>query len=195
MAPTQTTNRGARAVLLLAVIVLVAGAVAALTHDDGKKKTSTLPTPTTVPQVVSTTTSVKATTTTSTSPTSTTEKAVDTTTTTSEPAPTTTAQPAVPTPEQATNGLFAAYRSSDRDQAARFASPDVIDVLFAAPYSPPDGSFQGCVADGDVYRCQYSQGASNYDMVAARNASEGSYAIVIITATRPMPTSTAAPSP
>jgi len=182
-------------VLLLAVIVLLAGVVAALTHGDGKKKTSTLPTPTTVPQVASTTTTVKATsTTTLASTTSTTVKDAGTTTTTSEPAPTTTAQPAVPTPEQATNGLFAAYRSGDREQAARFASQDVIGVLFAVPYNPPDGSFQGCVADGDLYRCQYSQGASSYDMVAARSETDGSYAIVVITATRPEPT-TAAPSP
>ncbi|MGI8662462.1 MAG: hypothetical protein ACR2LQ_04515 [Acidimicrobiales bacterium] len=188
MASSAPTNRGAPAALILAMVVLVAGIVAALTYDDGKKSATVLPTPTTAPSVVTTTTARSSTTSSSTSTTS-----VGTSTTVKTPggstttlvAPPTTAEPAVPSPEQAATGLFAAYRSGDRGQAERFATDDVISVLFEAPYSPPDGSFQGCQADGELFQCRYAQGQSTYDMTAQRNPSTGSFLIVVISVTRP----------
>ena len=187
MAGTPSSNRRTAVVLLLAMVVLVGAILAALTYSDDDKRTTT--TPTTAPSV-----STSRPSTTTTAPRSTTSTLKDLpgtgSTTTTAPLPPTTVEPAVPTPEQAATGLFAAYRSGDRAQAATFATEDVIAVLFAEPYSPPDGSFQGCKPDGDLFQCKYVQGAASYDMTAQRDPDTDSFLIVVITAFRPATTTT-----
>jgi hypothetical protein len=104
-------------------------------------------------------------------------------------------EPAVPTPEQAATGLFAAYRNGDRAQAATFATDEVIAVMFAEPYSPPDGTFGGCRPDGDLYQCSYVQGTvASYEMTAQRNPQTNSFLIVVITVRRDPPPSTTEPA-
>jgi hypothetical protein len=184
-----TTRRGTGAVILLIVLVLVAGILAAVTYEDDDKVATTPKTTTTTARPTTTgrpTTGPAS----STSTSSTLQSLVGSSTTSSST--TTTVEPAVPTPEQAATGLFAAYRNGDRSQAATFATEDVIAVMFAQPYSPPDGTFQGCRPDGDLYQCSYVQGTSaSYDMTAQRNPQTNSFLIVVITVRREAPTTTA----
>lgn len=188
MGGSTSPNRRTMVVLALAMVVLVGAILAALTRDDDHKRTTTLPTPTTPPTVSTprSTTTVRASTTS-------TLKDLPGAGSTTTPLPPTTVEPAVPTPEQAATGLFAAYRAGDRDQAATFATEDVIAVLFAQPYAPPDGSFQGCRPDGELYHCSYVQGSTSYDMTAQRHPDTGSFLIVVITVFRPADTTSTAP--
>ena len=188
MAGTASTKGWAIVVGLLALVVFGAGIAAAITYDDvdssASSTTTTSSTSTTRPVTSSTTTSTTTTALASTtSTTSTTPGSTSTTTTVKKATTTTTAKPAVPTPEQAANGLYAAYRENDKAQAAKFATQPVIDTMFSVPYSPPDGTFQGCRPDGDLFRCSYDQEKANSDMTAQRSATTGSFRIVVISIT------------
>ncbi|MEA2844669.1 MAG: hypothetical protein QOJ69_2340 [Actinomycetota bacterium] len=47
---------------------------------------------------------------------------------------------------QAARCLYQAWSDADRAGAAVFASLDVVDSLFREPWSPPEGTFEGCSA-------------------------------------------------
>jgi hypothetical protein len=86
----------------------------------------------------------------------------------------------VASPEAAANGLIAAYRNDDRTLAERFASPEVVDVLFEQPYvQADDPGFQGCRPDGTDFACTYLQPSVRYDMTA-RGSSAGEFRIIAI---------------
>src|SRR5438309_661491 len=133
MAGTRMSKRAAATVLLVTMAVLIAGILAVLTYDDSGKKATTLPVPTTAPAVRTSTTAKPTTSTTAPASTSTSSTLQNlpgiTPGATTSTEPTTTAEPAVPTPEQAASGLFAAYRNGDRTQAQMFATDDVIAAL------------------------------------------------------------------
>jgi hypothetical protein len=48
--------------------------------------------------------------------------------------------------QQAARCLYQAWSGADRAGAAVFASLDVVDRLFREPWSPPEGTFEGCSA-------------------------------------------------
>jgi len=167
--------------LVAALVVLVAGIAAALTHhDDGSHDTIGF-TPTSVPAFTTTTRAAIAP---ATLPGLTVPAVVPPSTTA------TTVKPAVPDPESAARGLFEAYMNGDRTGAARFATPDVIQPLFATPYDGNAGTFQGCSARGSSFVCHYTQDATGatYEMIAEKQTTSGSFKVVEITITRPVPT-------
>jgi hypothetical protein len=159
--------------LVAALIVLVAGIAAALTRDDTTSAR-------TAPGIVSSTRPLPATS----ASTSTTRSTFTTLPSTTLPATSVTARPAVPTPEAAANGLWAAYSSGNRSAAARFASGAVVDALFSTPFSGDTGAFQGCMkrSTPGVFDCQYDQPSTHYAMTAEGDAA-GSFKIVVITIT------------
>jgi hypothetical protein len=154
--------------------VLIAAIAAALTHDTTATTARTAPgTGTTLP-VASTAAPSPSTSRTTLAPLPTT------------PAPnlsvtSTSVKPAVASPEAAANGLWAAYRAGNRDAAARFASPEVVKVLFEAPFSGEEGTFQGCSkVRTDTFDCRYDQPSAKYVMSAQPDTS-GSFKVVMIT--------------
>src|SRR3954452_20876569 len=91
MAGSPNTKKAVAPLLLLTMAVLVAGILAALTYDDGAKKATALPTPTTAPGAVTTSTAKSTTATAPTSSTSpTTLQPLPASTSTTGPAATTT---------------------------------------------------------------------------------------------------------
>jgi hypothetical protein len=189
--PLHTNTRVVLGAMGAALLVLVLGIAAAVTHDDtsggrapnGRESTdrsvTTVP-PTTGRGSTSTSTSRPRTTlppssTTSTSPsTSSTVRGLPGTTTASS-AP---VRATVASPEAAANGLIAAYRNDDRNLAGRFATPEVVDVLFQQPYvQADDPGFQGCRPDGTDFVCTYLQPTVRYDM-SARGNSSGEFRII-----------------
>ena len=148
-----TPSLAARRALVAAIVVLIGGIAAALVKDDPSSDKST---------TGSTTTTRAATT-------STTAR----TTTTGVTAP-----PAVATPEAAANGLFAAYRAGDQQQAARFATAEVVEVLFRVAFSGDEGTFQGCVPDGQLFVCRLAQIGAAYTMTVQRAPGSGSFIVV-----------------
>ena len=167
--------------LVAALVVLVAGIAAALTRDDA---TSTR----TSPGIVASTRPSPATSTSTT-------RTITTLPPTALSTTSTTVRPAVPTPEAAANGLWAAYTRDSRSAAARFASPPVVDLLFSTPFSGEDGTFQGCRKrpSQKVFDCQYEQPSTNYAMTAEADAA-GSFKIVVLTITSPDTTTSSSSS-
>jgi hypothetical protein len=158
--------------LVAALAVLIAGIAAALTRDD---TTSTR----TAPGIVASTRPLPA------STASTLPSTTGSTFTTLPPtalSTTTTVRPAVPTPEAAANGLWAAYTAGDQAAAQRFASPAVIDALFSAPFSGEEGTFHSCAKRGSepIFDCEYQQPSTRYTMTAQAD-SAASFKIVQIT--------------
>lgn len=158
--------------LVAALVVLVGGIAAAFTRDESTSTrtsqgivSSTRPSPTTSSSAPTTPPTFSTLPTTSLPPIST----------------STTVRPAVPTPEAAANGLWAAYTSSNQSAAARFGSPPVVELLFSTPYSGEDGTFQGCAKRdaGSIFDCQYEQPSAKYTMTAEADAA-GSFKIVVI---------------
>src|SRR5205085_11112371 len=78
------------------------------------------------------------------STTSTTRTTPTTLPTTSSTTTSTTVRPAVPSPEAAANGLWAAYSPDTKANASRFATQEAVHALFSSPYSGETGTFQGC---------------------------------------------------
>lgn len=157
--------------LVAALVVLIAGIAAALTRDHTTSAR-------TAPGIVSSTRPLPATTG-STAPT---RSTFTTLPSTSLSTTSTTVRPAVPTPEAAANGLWAAYESGNRSAAARFASAPVVDLLFSSPFSGEKGAFQGCAkrASQAIFDCQYEQPSTHYAMTAEADAA-GSFKIVVLT--------------
>ena len=127
-------------VLVLAVVL----AVVLITDDDDSDSTS------------SPTTTTSTATTTTTGPTTTTEPASTTLapTTTVAPPPTTVPLPPITDdPQSYAEYLFAAWQNDDRTAAAKVASADAVDQIFAQPYSASSQwAFQMCdPAAGSLY--------------------------------------------
>ena len=159
--------------LATALVVLVAGIAAALTRDDTSSTRTS-------PGIVASTQPLPAPSA-STSTTRATFTTLTTLPTTALSTTTTTVRPAVPTPEAAANGLWAAYSGGNRSAAARFASPPVVDALFSTPFSGEDGTFQSCQKrpSQNIFDCQYEQPSTQYTMTAEADAA-GSFKIVVI---------------
>jgi hypothetical protein len=151
--------------LLAALVVLIAGIAAALTRDDATSAR-------TEPGIVSSTRPLPATSTSTSRPTASTPPTFTTLPPTAL-STTTTVRPAVPTPEAAANGLWAAYTAGNRGAAGRFATPPVVELLFSAPFSGEDGTFQGCAkgASAGLFECGYEQPSTRYTMTAQADAS------------------------
>jgi hypothetical protein len=90
--------------------------------------------------------------------------------------------------------LWAAYTASNRAAAARFASAEVIDLLFSTAFSGEDGTFQGCrQQSAGVFDCRYSQPSAQYTKTA-RSDTAGSFKIVILEITSEDTTTTTSSS-
>jgi hypothetical protein len=157
-------------VLVAALVVLLVGVAAAVAHDDSDSRSSP---PLASSAYASSGSSSPGSSTTRTSPRST--------------APTTTAvvtsvRPAVPSPEAAANGLWAAYTATNRTAAQRFATDDVVRVLFEVEYSGEKGTFQGCRPQPDGFACLYTQPSTQYAMTV-RAGDSGSFEVVELTVT------------
>jgi hypothetical protein len=146
-----------------ALVVLAAGIVAAVVHDEGRASHAGKIVPTTLPPGIVAST----------------ETTVGTPARDDTASPTTVRSP-VPSPEAATNGLWASYTANNRDAAARFAVAEVIDVLFATPYTGEQGVFQGChPLDDGTFDCEYRQRSTRYVMTAQADHA-GTFKIVRI---------------
>lgn len=162
-------------VLVVAVVVLLAGVIAAAVHDDTHSPPHT--TATTTRPARSSTASTSTSTTVSSSSSSSTSGTSATVTSVA-----TTVRPPVTSPEAAVNGLWAAYSANNQVAAQRFASDDVIRVLFESPYNGEQGSFQGCRPNGDVFDCNYLQPSARYAMTVKRDTANG-FVVVELTVT------------
>jgi hypothetical protein len=156
-------------VLVAAAVVLIAGIAAVALHDEKRSPArSTMPSSSLPPTTASPTTAGSAgSTTTSAAPTTATSVA-------------TTVRPPVTSPEAAVNGLWAAYAANNQVAAQRFASDDVIRVLFVSPYNGEQGSFQGCRPNTDVFECDELQPSTRYAMTVGADAANG-YRVVELT--------------
>jgi hypothetical protein len=178
--PTHAQTRVVLVAMVVALVVLLLGVAAVLTHDEpGSGRASTNRSVTTVPPTTRagpSATSAPSSTLSTLPPTS----PSPSTTRRGLPNTTVTVRAAVGSPEAAANGLILAYQSDDRSLAARFASPAVIDVLFQQLYVPADDpGFQGCRPDASDFLCTYLQPSVRYDMTA-RGDSAGEFRIVAI---------------
>jgi hypothetical protein len=109
---------------------------------------------------------------------------------TTSPTPTTTASPGptaeaskspaeltapggkISKPEDAATGLFNAWKTKNRTEAAKFATNEAINSLFSE--GGPEGlEFQGCDKQGDEYLCGYYYEGGGLIMVVKGNGSEG----------------------
>ena len=159
--------------LVAAVVVLIAGISAVVLHDDKRSaERSTSPSTT-----VSSTSPTSAASTSSTA-----RSSVPTSATASSIA--TTVRPPVTSPEAAANGLWAAYAANNQVAAQRFASEDVIRVLFESTYNGEQGMFQGCRRNNDVFDCVYLQPSARYAMTAKADAANG-FIVVALSVTPP----------
>jgi hypothetical protein len=167
-----TPSLAARRALVAAIVVLIGGIAAALVKDEPSSDKS---------RTGSTTTTRAATTSTAASTTSPSSIPIGTSSTSTTGRTTTTgvtAPPAVATPEAAANGLFAAYRAGDQQQAARFATAEVVEVLFRVAFSGDEGTFQGCAPDGQLFVCRVAQVGAAYTMTVQRTPGSGSFIVV-----------------
>ena len=160
-------------VLVVAVVVLLLGLAAAAVHDDGRSPT---PSPSTSSTVAPTTSSMASSG--SAGPTST---ALSSTTATTVA---TTVKPPVTSPEAAVNGLWAAYAANNQVAARRFASDDVVRVLFESSYNGEQGTFQGCRPNADVFDCDYLQPSTRYAMTVKRDPANGFIVVELTVAPR-----------
>lgn len=76
-------------------------------------------------------------------------------------------------PEAAVNGLWAAYSANNQVAAQRFASEDVIRVLFESPYNGEQGTFQGCRPNAGTFDCDYLQPSTRYAMTVRPDPANG----------------------
>ena len=158
--------------LVAALVVLLAGIAAVVVHDgDGSHE----PPPSTLPStsVPSTTVETASSTTTSGSRTTATPTSVATT-----------VRPPVTSPEAAVNGLWAAYAANNEVAAKRFASDEVIRVLFESPYNGEQGVFQGCRRNADAFDCDYFQSSTRYAMTVKTDPANGFIVIELAVAPR-----------
>ena len=155
-------------VLVAALAVLLLGVAAAVAHDDTHTRSTHPPASSTNASSagVSSGSSTTRTSPRSTSPTTT--------------AVTTSVRPAVPSPEAAANGLWAAYTSANRTAAERFATDDVVRVLFEVAYNGEKGTFQSCRPQPDGFACLYTQPSTKYAMTVKVDEA-GSFEVVELT--------------
>jgi len=90
----------------------------------------------------------------------------------------------VTSPEAAVNGLWAAYSANNQVAAQRFASPDVIRVLFESPYDGEQGTFQGCRPNVDIFDCDYLQPSTRYAMTVKTDPANGFVVVELTVAPR-----------
>jgi hypothetical protein len=118
------------------------------------------------------------------------------TSTTKPGATTTTTAPFTHTDaERVANGLFSAYGTGDRQTAARYATPDVVNGLFALPFQ--EASFQGCAQDGELFSCGFASASTGatYTFTVQADPTSGAAIVVIYSYNRPDTTTTTTPSP
>ncbi|MBL8775994.1 MAG: protein kinase [Acidimicrobiales bacterium] len=126
-------------------LVLLAGLGAWLAFGRSDGDETAGPTTTEAP---TTTTDTTAPTTTTAAPTTTTTAAPTTTTTTVAPTPE--ASPFIATtPEEAAEGLLAAWTVGDSEGASLYAEQSVIADLFVQPTGGSGSTFEGCTGNGD----------------------------------------------
>jgi len=157
-----SSGRSPVPVLVAAMVVLLAGVAAVVVHDDTRSRSRSTPPTSTLPAATSTTAAGSAGTPTT--------SATSASTTTSVA---TTVRPPVTSPEAAVNGLWAAYTANNQVAARRFASEDVIRVLFESPYNGQQGTFQGCRPNVDVFDCEYLQPSTRYAMTVRTDPANG----------------------
>jgi hypothetical protein len=95
-----------------------------------------------------------------------------TTTTTTAADPATTAAPTtIPsgpaqTPQGAADGLFAAWKANDQEDASRYARPPAITKLFAHPYSNDGTKYdkQPCSPQGGQFNCAWTYPGGSLQM-------------------------------
>jgi len=157
-----SSGRSPVPVLVAAMVVLLAGVGAAVVHDDTRSRSRSTPPTSTLPAGTSTTT---------------TGSSGSPTTSVASTSPTTgvatTVRPPVTSPEAAVNGLWAAYTANNQVAAQRFASEDVIRVLFESSYNGEQGTFQGCRPNVDVFDCDYLQPSTRYAMTVKTDPANG----------------------
>jgi hypothetical protein len=92
--------------------------------------------------------------------------------TTPTPAPTVTTAPAPAptTPEEFAAELYRAWRTGDADAAAKVASPEAVQSLFA--FEPADFTLQDCQGAAGSTICTYTAGVGSIEM-RVRNATGG----------------------
>ena len=154
-------------VLVAAVVLLIAGVAAAIAHDDHRASTPPL-------------SSAQPTSVTSSAPSTSTSNRTSSSTAPTTTTATTSVRPAVGSPEAAANGLWAAYTASNRTAAQRFASDDVIRVLFEEPYDGEPGTFHSCRPEPDGFECRYAQPSTQY-LMTVRADPTGSFKVVELT--------------
>jgi len=195
----RTQRKAAVVGFIIAVVVLVAGIAAALTHDDSPvERTSTgLTTSTTTTKSSSsssgssTSTTKPVSSTTGSSTTLGTLPGSGTTTTTRPGATTTTTAPFTNADaEKTANGLFSAYRTRDQQTASRYATPDVVNGLFAQPFF--EAKFGGCSQDGELFSCRFADATSGatYDFTVQSDPQSGNPLVVIFHYSGPADTTT-----
>jgi hypothetical protein len=102
-----------------------------------------------------------------------------TTTSTRAEAATTTTLPRGPaqTPQAAADGLFAAWKANNQDDASRYAKPPAIAKLFAHPYSS-DATYdrQPCTPQGGQFNCAWTYEGGSMQMTV-ENWPGGGYVV------------------
>lgn len=120
--------------------------------------------------------------------------ATTTTTTTVGPIPSTATTPSTAIPggcpsgigvaaqsaAQAARCLHESWKDGDRARAAVYASLDVVDTLFQAAWSPPDGTFEGCSAASTIERQTCTFGYHGADYVLDVRRSEGGWRVTAL---------------
>jgi hypothetical protein len=162
-------------VLVAALAVLSGGVVALVVHDDARQTAAPPVLTTNVP-----TTGASSRSTSTSASTGSTLAPLSTAPTTSFVA--TTVRPSVTSPEAAANGLWAAYTNANETAAKRFATDEVVRVLFEEPYNGETGAFRSCRAISNGFECRYTQPSAEYSMTVEANGDAG-YQVVEITVT------------
>ena len=166
--PEPGAPRSRRPLVVGAAVALVLlaglGAWFLFGRSDGDERAAT--TTTAAPASSTTTETTASTTTTTAAPTTTTTAAAPTTSPTAAPE----SSPFIATtPEEAAQGLLAAWTVGDSEGASLYAEQSVIAELFVRPTGGAGSTFQGCFDNGDAtFNCSLSfeGGATNFTVSA-----------------------------
>lgn len=83
---------------------------------------------------------------------------------------------AAPDMQTAAKDVFAAWAASDRDQAARNATPAAVNEIFAQSFSPGDGwSFEDCQGAAGHTFCSWKRSNGRQLTIAVQDADSGPY--------------------
>jgi hypothetical protein len=88
------------------------------------------------------------------------------------PTATASLQSKVSKPEEAAEGLFNAWKTKDRTEAAKFATSEAITSLYSEG-GPVGLTFQGCDKQGKGYLCGYYYEGGGLIMTVEGNDAEG----------------------